>query len=109
VESGFIIVAALFLGAGLEMVRPWREVAPFRSTRWFSNVALWPLAVGLQYAIGPLIAILVAQLTHVGDAPLGIQLAIGIPALDRSVLRLTSALARERGVVGITCPAPFRP
>ena len=64
------------------MVRPRREATPFPSARWFSNVALWPLAVAFQYVLGPIIAIITAHLAYGGGAPSWMQLVIGIPALD---------------------------
>ena len=53
----------------------------FALTRWLSNLALFVLAIGLNFLLVPVIAIVAFAGLH-GGMPLWVQLVVGVPALD---------------------------
>ena len=62
-------------------MRPWRPAPSFALARWLSNLALFVLAIGLNFLLVPVVAI-VAFTGVNGWVPLWVQLVIGVPALD---------------------------
>ena len=75
------MLGAFLVVAAVEVVRPWRPASPFAAPRWFSSLALFGLAVGLDYVTAPFIAVFSSVGVESG-LPLWLQLMVGVPALD---------------------------
>lgn len=80
-SSAVPVLGAFLCAAAVEILRPWRSVPAFALTRWLSNLALFVLAIGLNFLLVPVIAI-VAFAGLDGGMPLWVQLLVGVPALD---------------------------
>ena len=84
--SGVVAAGVAFVVmAFAEAARPWRPVTELTGPRWVGNIALWLLAIGLNLVIAPALA---QAMTWLGElrspvsAPLWLQIALGLPALD---------------------------
>ena len=80
-SSALPVLGAFLCAAAVEAVRPWRPAPSFALARWLSNLALFVLAIGLNFLLVPVVAI-VAFTGVNGWVPLWVQLVIGVPALD---------------------------
>jgi sterol desaturase/sphingolipid hydroxylase (fatty acid hydroxylase superfamily) len=80
--SSTLPVLGAFLGAAaLEVTRPWRPAPAFAAARWLGNLALLVVTIGLNLLLAPVIAIVAFAGLHRG-MPLGVQLVVGVAALD---------------------------
>jgi sterol desaturase/sphingolipid hydroxylase (fatty acid hydroxylase superfamily) len=94
-SGGTAVVVAFLAMALAEAARPWRPVTELTGLRWLGNIALWGLAIGLNLLIAPALAHATRWLSEVGllaRAPLWLQVALGLPALDALTYALHRAL-----------------
>ena len=80
-SSALPVLGAFLCAAAIEILRPWRPLPGFALTRWLSNLALFVLAIGLNFLLVPVIAI-AAFASLNGGMPLWVQFMVGVPALD---------------------------
>jgi sterol desaturase/sphingolipid hydroxylase (fatty acid hydroxylase superfamily) len=93
--GGAVAVVAFLVMAVAEAVRPWRPMTKLTGLRWVGNAALWVLAIGLNVLIAPALAQATTWVGVVGPvarAPLWLQMALGLPALDAFAYGLHRAL-----------------
>src|SRR5215467_516452 len=84
-SGGAAAVVAFLVMAFAEAARPWRPMTELTRSRWIGNVALWVLAIGLNVLITPALSQVttwVGVVRPAASAPLWLQIALGLPALD---------------------------